>query len=149
MGKLVIKLLVTDCDGVLTDGKIPRRFSIFDGRLPGNYPLVIFTSAVDIIDTAERAKSLGIELIRTAETPGISKLKSLNYLCEKLSIKYKNVAYIGDDTDDIPCLLKAGLSFAPKDAQKPAKFAANKILKTKGGDGVLREAIRIIDKRSR
>jgi len=117
--------------------------------LPVNYPVVIFTSAVQINDTAERAESLGIELIRTAETPGINKLKSLNYLCKKLSISMKNVAYIGDDTDDISCLLKAGLSFAPKDAQKPAKFSANKILKTRGGDGVLREAIRIIDKRSR
>ena len=149
MGKLDIKLLVTDCDGVLTDGKIPRRFSIFDGRLPVDYPLVIFTSAVQIIDTAERAKSLGIELIHITGTIGIGKLSALNKLCEKLSISMKNVAYIGDDTDDISCLLKAGLSFAPKDAQKPAKFSANKILKTRGGDGVLREAIRIIDKRSR
>jgi len=149
MGKLNIKLLVTDCDGVLTDGKLPRRFSILDGRLPVNYPMVIFTSAVQIIDTAERAKSLGIELIRTAETPGISKLASLNYLCKKLSISIKNVAYIGDDIDDLSCLIKAGFSMAPKDAQRAAKQSANKVLKTRGGDGVLREAIRIIDKRSR
>jgi len=146
MGKLEIKLLVTDCDGVLTDGKIPRRFSILDGRLPVHYPLVIFTSAVQIIDTAERAESLGIELIHTEKS---GKLSALNKLCEKLSIKLENVAYIGDDVDDIPCLLKAGLSFAPKDAQKPARLAANKILRTRGGNGVLREAIKIIDKRSR
>jgi len=145
MGKLEIKLLVTDCDGVLTDGKIPRRFSIFDGRLPVNYPLVIFTSAVQIKDTAERAESLGIKLIHAA--PG-GKLTELHIICSNLSILLENVAYIGDDTDDVPCLLKAGLSFAPKDSQKSAKFAADKILKTKGGNGVLREAIRIIDKRS-
>jgi len=145
MGKLNIKLLVTDCDGVLTDGKIPRRFSIFDGRLPVNYPVVIFTSAVQINNLTERAESLGIEVIRTIWN---GKLAALYNLCEKLSIKYKNVAYIGDDTDDVSCLAKAGFSLTPRDAQKEAKLIADKVLRTKGGDGVLREAIRIIDKRS-
>jgi len=146
MGKLDIKLLITDCDGVLTDGKIPRRFSILDGRLPVDYPIVIFTSAVQIKDTAERAESLGIELIQTRAN---GKLAALYELCEKLSISIENVAYIGDDIDDVSCLKVTGFSLAPKDAQKLTKFAANKVLKTRGGGGVLREAIRIIDKRSR
>ena len=146
MGKLNIKLLVTDCDGVLTDGKIPRRFSIFDGRLPVNYPVVIFTSAVEIKDITERTTSLGIEVIHTAEE---GKFSALYNLCEKLSISIKNVAYIGDDIDDVSCLAKAGFSLTPRDAQKEAKLIADKVLRTKGGDGVLREVIKIIDKRSR
>jgi len=145
MGKLNIKLLVTDCDGVLTDGKIPRRFSIFDGRLPVNYPVVIFTSAVEIKEITERAESLGIKVIQTVSG---RKLTELHIICSNLSILLENVAYIGDDIDDVSCLAKAGFSLTPRDAQKEAKLIADKVLRTKGGDGVLREAIKIIDKRS-
>ena len=146
MGKLKIELLVTDCDGVLTDGKIPRRFSILDGRLPSTYPVVIFTSAVVYKETTERAASLGIEIISTREQ---GKLAALTRLCKKLSIKLENVAYIGDDIDDVSCLAIAGFSMAPKDGQKEARFMADKVLRINGGCGVLREAIRIIEKRSR
>lgn len=138
-------LLITDCDGVLTDNKIPRRFSISDGYIPDDYKVLILTSAKDITETEHRAATLGIEVIQ-ANREG--KLDKLLEICKRENKSIHEVIYIGDDLQDVGCLRQAGLSFAPKDATRQARKAAGIVLKTKGGDGVLKEVFSIIERRS-
>ena len=143
----MIKLLVTDCDGVLTDGKIPRRFSIFDGDIPEGIKVIILTAAKEISDIKKRADSLGLQVIQVTSAGG--KYEELHNICKENELSILEAAYIGDDLADVECLRYAGFSMAPRDARRSARKAAGKVLRTNGGDGVLREAFKIIKRRSR
>lgn len=57
----------------------------------------------------------------------------------KKDIPLEEVAYVGNDVPDIPCLLAAGIGIAPADAHPDAQAAARVILDTKGGRGIVRE----------
>ncbi|MAV65320.1 MAG: acylneuraminate cytidylyltransferase [Candidatus Marinimicrobia bacterium] len=145
-----IKLIATDIDGVWTDarmyytdqGDYMKAFSTYDGMAIQilkdlKIPVAILTSE-DTQIVKQRAKKLGIKNVFINET---EKLKRMHYLCKKMKIKMKNVAYIGDDLNDFDLLNNVGLSGAPSNSPILSKFCPDIITEKKGGEGAFREFV--------
>jgi 3-deoxy-D-manno-octulosonate 8-phosphate phosphatase (KDO 8-P phosphatase) len=145
-----IKMLVMDVDGTLTDGKIymsangelMKAFNIKDGyaiarlRDYGIEPVIITGRSSEIVK--QRCAELKIkELHQGIE----NKSYKLRDVCEKLHIELRQVAYIGDDLNDLPCMKICGYSACPSDAMIQVKESVSYVCKTKGGEGAVREYI--------
>lgn len=145
-----IKLLVMDVDGTLTDGKIYmssggefiKAFNIKDGyaivrlRDYGVEPVIITGRSSEIVN--QRCKELKIkELYQGID----NKSYKLREICKKYDVMLSQVAYIGDDLNDLPCMKICGFSACPSDAIKCVKDNVNYICEAKGGDGAVREFI--------
>ena len=148
-----IKLIGTDIDGVWTDAKMyytekgdyMKAFSTYDGMATqllreNNIPTVILTSENSKI-VEMRAKKLGIKNVYIDEK---EKLKRMQYLCKKMNIKMSEVAYIGDDLNDLDLLNAVGISACPSNSPIINNFSPNIITKRKGGEGAFREFVDII-----
>lgn len=149
-----IKLVISDSDGVLTDtgvyyserGEEMKRFSIRDGM--GVERLRNICGIESGIITGElsgsvkkRAEKLRIDEIHL----GIKdKKKTLDEIIECRKISLENVAYIGDDTNDIEVLKIVGLSACPADAVIQIKLIVNYITESKGGNGAFRDLAELI-----
>ena len=148
-----IKLLAMDVDGVLTDGgmyysnegEALKKFNTRDGmgiellRKNGVIPAIITQEESPIV--LKRAEKLKVEEIYI----GIdNKLQIIKNLAEKYGVALDEVAYIGDDLNDMPVLREVGLSFAPSDAIPEVKKVAHHVLSRKGGEGTVREAVDFI-----
>jgi 3-deoxy-D-glycero-D-galacto-nononate 9-phosphatase len=145
-----IKLVLTDIDGVWTDGgmyydnsdKELKRFNTSDSMgvlflKTLNIPVGIITGEnIEIV--RRRAKKLHIDLLFMGAK---NKLSIVNELCNKMNISLDEVAYIGDDINDIPLLEAVGISATPADARDYVKKYAKWQMKSKGGDGVFREFV--------
>jgi len=147
---LNIKLFITDIDGVWTDGGMYydetgnewKKFNTADSagvlflRLI-NIPTAIITGENTKIVT-RRAKKLNIEDCFLG-------IKNKVDIAEKLLKKYKlnwsEVAYIGDDINDIELLEKVGLSACPNQAPEYIKSKVEWVLNRNGGEGVYREFV--------
>ena len=152
-----IKLFATDIDGVWTDAKMyyteegdyMKAFSTYDGMAvqilrERKIPVAILTSENSKIVLA-RAQKLKIKEVYINET---EKLKRMKYICEKLGISIKQVAYIGDDLNDLELLKNVGISGAPSNSPVLDKIKPNIITTKKGGDGAFREFVDTILKNS-
>lgn len=143
-------MLVMDVDGTLTDGKIymsangelMKTFNIKDGyaitrlRDYGIEPVIITGRSSEIV--SQRCAELKIkELHQGVE----NKSYKLRDICEKLYIDLSQVAYIGDDLNDLPCMKICGISACPADAIKEVKNCVNYVCYSKGGEGAVREYI--------
>jgi 3-deoxy-D-manno-octulosonate 8-phosphate phosphatase (KDO 8-P phosphatase) len=90
---------------------------------------------------AQRARDLKIEFVRQgAET----KLDSFEALLTEAGIEDSEVAYIGDDLNDIPLLMRAELAVAVANATEETRSVAHLVTRTAGGFGAVREVIEII-----
>ena len=148
-----LKCLITDVDGVLSDGYLHlsnngdefKSFHVHDGMglkllmHAGIQVAVITTSENNIIDT--RMNQLGIEHYYSGF---IDKCAAYKDLKKKLNLQDNNFAYIGDDLPDIPVMLQVGLKLTVADAQPEVKEIADYISKAKGGHGAVREICNII-----
>ena len=145
-----IKLIGTDIDGVWTDAKMyytdkgdfMKAFSTYDGMAvqilkENNIPVVILTSEKTNI-VKERAKKLKIENVYIGEK---EKLKRMKYICKKMKISMNEVAYIGDDINDLELLKKVGISGCPIDSPVQKLFNPDIITNRKGGEGAFREFV--------
>ena len=148
-----IRLLVLDVDGTLTDGKIYldgsggefKRFDIHDGMgiamLREGGVKTAFLSGRHSEATARRAEELGIDLLFN----GVGdKLPVLTALMDELCISSKEVAYMGDDVNDLECLRAAGLALVPADGVEEARGAADRITPSRAGYGAVRDAAEFI-----
>jgi 3-deoxy-D-manno-octulosonate 8-phosphate phosphatase (KDO 8-P phosphatase) len=146
-----VKLLVIDIDGVLTDGGMYytesgdelKKFNTKDGlaikRLVKNGMQVAFLSnGKNTALIQSRAKLLGVQKIYVGFE---EKEKILDKWVKELKISYKNVAYVGDDVNDLKVITKAGFSACPSDAMDIIKQKATIILTRNGGDACVREMI--------
>src|SRR5574344_1135798 len=148
-----IKLLISDVDGVLSDGKIYltnsgdeiKNFNVRDGfgivaiqKIGINFAVITGRSS-NIVNT--RMNSLGVELIYQGVQ---DKVPYLNKIIDKLNISKNEIAYIGDDVIDIPVFNCVGLSFCPKDAHPTVVAQATYTCHCKGGDGAVREVCDLI-----
>ncbi len=143
-----IKLVLTDVDGVLTDGgmyytdkgDIMKRFHTRDGMgvtllRKNNIPTIIITKEKTIMvkkwSTKMKIKKLydGIDV----------KESIIDEICKKFNVTAKELAYIGDDVNDIELLKKVGFSAVPNDAILQTKKIADYICHTNGGHGAFRE----------
>ena len=145
-----IKLIGTDIDGVWTDAKMyytdkgdfMKAFSTYDGMAvqilrEHNIPVVILTSEKTNI-VKERAKKLGIKNVYIGEK---EKLKRMKYICKKMKISMDEVAYIGDDINDLELLKNVGTSGCPIDSPVQKMFSPDIITNKKGGEGAFREFV--------
>lgn len=146
-----IKLLVMDVDGTLTDGKIyigaqgelMKAFDVRDGYaiahiLPGLEitPVIITGRKSEIVQ--ERARELKI----TELYQGISdKLSQLKAVAEKYNVDVNEIAYIGDDLNDLECIQYCGVTACPKDAINEVKQSVDYVCNHEGGHGSVREFI--------
>ena len=149
-----IRLLLTDCDGVLTDGTVYysdegealKRFHMRDGMGVERLRTVV---QVDVgIVTGERSPSLRQRAVKL----GIDELH-LNSrdkpavvaeITARRGLSLEQVAYIGDDVNDVAVMEAVGLAACPADATPFAKAAAHLVCRTVGGAGVLREVAELI-----
>ena len=148
-----IKLILTDIDGVWTDGGMYydqmgnelKRFNTYDGG--GVYLAHRFGIKVGII-TGETTKIVEVRAKKVKADylfQGImDKLAVVKDLCEKESLQFDEVAYIGDDTMDVPVLKAAVFSACPSSAHDYVKRCADIVLSKKGGEGVFREFVELI-----
>ena len=145
-----IKLILTDIDGVWTDGGMyydqtgneGKRFCTYDGRgvtlaHEHGIPVGIITGEETEI-VHRRAEKLHVDYLFQGV---IDKLAVANQLCEKLGITISQVAYIGDDLADVELLKAVGYSAVPSDAPIMNQHLANVELSKHGGDGVFREFV--------
>ncbi len=143
-----IKLLISDVDGVLTDGgmyysakgDIQKKFHARDGMgiaiLQRNgIPTIIITKEKNEIVKKWTSKMNVNKLFQGVK----EKEKLLPKLCDLYNLKEENIAYIGDDVNDLEIMKKIGFSITPKDGNIEVKKIANHISKLNGGEGVLRE----------
>ena len=68
-------------------------------------------------------------------------IKLVNEICKKYKIKNQNIAYIGDDINDLEIMKRVGLSACPKNAVKEIIKISNFVCKKNGGDGAFREFV--------
>jgi len=146
----MIKLIVLDVDGCLTDGKIiysadgieSKNFNVKDGLAiatwirMGNQVAIITGRQSNIVK--KRADELGIQHL----FQGIKdKDRVLKELVESLGLKFYEVGAIGDDLNDYNMLKMVGRSFTPQDGVKEIKGLVKTVLAHNGGDGAVREMI--------
>ena len=153
---MMIKYLVMDVDGTLTDGKIymgahgemMKAFNIKDGcgihdiAIPGGIIPVIITGRTSEI-VKKRCGELGIQQVYQ----GIkNKIEQLNSIADDLS----QVAYIGDDINDLSCMIPVkeagGVVGSPADAVERVKEISDFVALHNGGDGAVRDFIEWIIK---
>lgn len=150
-----IKLLALDVDGVLTDGTINigndgevfKAFNAKDGLgisagLRHGLNIAIITGRKSEI-IHKRAKELGITLLCEGIKDKYSELRRLQ---KELGFTREEIAYIGDDLNDLPAFQTAGISFTPMDGCEDVRAEASIILSYTGGHGAVREAIEMIFK---
>ncbi len=148
-----IKLLITDIDGVLTDGGVIyddnyleyKKFNVKDGFIVK----VLKNNGLKIGAITGRnspvVRSRCEELNFDFHYHGIShKGKKLEEVIQKLEINLEECAYIGDDLIDIPILTKVGFSVAPLDALPYVKEKVDFVSSLPGGRGVFREVADVI-----
>ena len=158
--KIPIKVFLTDVDGVLTDagmyytesGDEFKKFNTHDGmafgmlREQGIKTGMITSEETKIVEN--RARKLKVDYLYQG-VKGDGKLEAARQICEKEGISLSEVAYIGDDINCIPLLKAVGMAACPFNAVKKVKEIPGIIqLKTKGGDGAVREFVERILKKS-
>ena len=148
-----ICLLALDVDGVLTDGSINmgaqgelfKSFYAQDGlgisvALRSGLQIAIITGRKSEI-IHRRAQELGIQMVREGVK---DKYLALEQLQNQLGLSRGQVAYMGDDLNDLPAFRAAGVTFAPADAVEEVREAASFVTEAAGGRGAVREAIAMI-----
>lgn len=146
-----IKFVVFDVDGVLTDagmyytesGDEFKRFNARDGLAMKALPKFgiqtgIISHGINENLIRRRAALLNIERVYCGTQP---KLEILSAWCSEMGIALKEVAYIGDDVNDLPLFEHCGFTAAPADALPAVKKLAHVVLQNKGGFGCVREWI--------
>ena len=146
----MIKLLILDVDGCLSDGKLiysadaieSKNFNVKDGLgistwvKIGLHVAIITGRNSKIVQ--KRADELGIQHV----FQGIKdKDRVLKELVESLGLKFYEVGAIGDDLNDYNMLRLVGRSFTPNDGVKEIKEIVDTVLTCRGGDGAVREMI--------
>lgn len=142
-----IRLVCTDVDGVLTDGRLhfpgeglhTKVFHVRDGA--GIVALrragikVAFISGLESPSTTARARQLGVDDCYTGK---LVKGPVLEEHCAKYGLDPSQVAHVGDDLPDLPLLKRVGLACCPADAVAEVQAAAHWVVPVAGGHGVLR-----------
>lgn len=148
-----VKLLVLDIDGVLTDGRViydelGRETKFFDIK-DGSGLTYLMRAGLDVCLVSGRksavnrirAKELGIKEIH--EDAKI-KLPVLQEIMTRRNLAPEQVAYMGDDLIDLPCMRAVGLALAPADAVREVKAQAHWVAPKPGGRGAVRLACELI-----
>jgi 3-deoxy-D-manno-octulosonate 8-phosphate phosphatase (KDO 8-P phosphatase) len=148
-----VRLLLLDCDGVLTDGRITpveggeelKSFHTHDGHglvmlhRAGLRSGIISGRTSRLVEL--RAKDLGISFVRQG---ALDKLEVFESLLAETGVDPERVAYVGDDVVDIPLMRRCGLGVAVADATPDTRDAAHHVTRLPGGHGAVREVCELI-----
>jgi len=148
-----IKLLISDVDGVLTDGQLyyyedhigHKAFHVHDGfgllllKYSGLELGVITAGRSPIV--SKRMQALKIEHVYLGQT---DKIQAYEDLINKLKLSDRQVAYVGDDLPDLPLIQRVGLGIAVANAAEQVKAQATWITTKSGGNGAIREVCDLI-----
>ncbi len=145
-----IKLLIFDCDGVLTDGRIiydsagneSKNFDAHDGM---GFMLLWGTDIQTAVITGRnspvlqrRCEDLKIDHL----FQGVKhKLTKASELLRQLGLDFDSVLFMGDDWNDLPLMFKAAVSVCPSDAMQGVKALSDLVTEHPGGRGAVRECI--------
>lgn len=149
-----VKLLLADCDGVLTDGGVyysqhgeeMKRFNIRDGmgvarlRVLANVEVGIITGELSE-SVRRRAEKLNIDELHLGVK---NKVQVVQGIAKRRSVQVEEIAYIGDDTNDVEVMQLVGLSACPADALPFAREVADYACENNGGHGAFREFAELI-----
>ncbi len=148
-----IKALFFDVDGVLTDGKIiyddtgreSKQFNVKDGYIISHLKkagiLVGIITGRDSKVVSNRAAELKLDFCHQGI---VDKHAVFEKLVEFYKLKKKQIAYVGDDINDLQTLMACGLSACPADAIHYVKSQADVVTSAKGGQGAVREVADLI-----
>lgn len=148
-----IKLFLTDCDGCLTDGGMYysengdelKKFNTKDGlgfRLLKEHGILTgMITGEDRELNRRRSKKLGLDIYEAGVT---EKLTVVEDLCKKYGICIENVAYVGDDLNDVPVIRMVGFGCTVADGREMVKEASDYVTKAGGGQGAVREVIDLV-----
>ncbi len=145
-----IKLMILDCDGVLTDGRIIygndnldlKQFDAADGMGMMLLSKIDLEVAVVSGRKSDALKQRCVDLkIRHLHQGVGHKLDCVSRLLEELDLDFDNVIYMGDDWNDVPCMRRAALSVAPQNAHPEIHKVADMVTVREGGRGAVRELI--------
>ncbi len=144
-----IDLLVLDFDGVVTDNRVwtdqdgresvaaYRSDSLIMGKMKqAGIEVVVLSSEVNPVVSA-RANKMGIQAVQGVGLHG--KAEALQNLMKERRLAAGSVAYVGNDTNDLPCFEVAGWAVAVSDALPEVLRAADFVLARPGGHGAVRE----------
>ncbi len=145
-----VKLFVADVDGVLTDagmyysesGEELKKFNTRDGmgfkilREKGIKTALITTEKTKIVE--RRAKKIKIDFLIQGCW---QKKREVKKICKNLEIGLNEVAFIGDDINDLDLLKSVGFSACPADAGNAIKEVVDYVCKARGGEGCFREVV--------
>ena len=147
-----IKLLVYDFDGVMTDNKVyvdqhghemvqvnrADGLGISEIRKLGIQQVILSTETNPVV--AARAKKLQLFCLQGVD----NKAQALTDYCENHQIALSDVAYVGNDINDLEVMKLVGVTFCPADAHVSIKEISQYILESKGGEGVSREILDLL-----
>lgn len=148
-----IKMFLTDCDGCLTDGGMyysengdeMKKFNARDGMgmslLKERGILTGIVTGENCSLNERRAKKLKMDIYE----PGVQdKLSRVQALCARYGVAMENVAYVGDDINDLEVIKNVGFGCSVNNADGKVKAAARYVSKRNGGQGAVREIIDLI-----
>ena len=152
-----IKLLLLDCDGVMTDGRVyflpdgqggifeTKGFDSHDGialRWAKSAGIEIgIISGRQSAAVEERARSIGMKYLYQGRT---DKMPLFEEILKDSGLEPEQVAFVGDDVTDLPLLARVGLAAAPANARPEALEAAHFRASSSGGRGVVRDVIELL-----
>ncbi|MEN1678113.1 MAG: HAD hydrolase family protein [Planctomycetota bacterium] len=146
----MIKLLLSDVDGVMTDGSVAydangvetKTFNIRDGLGIKLWQRTGFEFGIvtgrDSAIVAQRSAELGIGIV--VQGAGV-KMPVVERIAGEQGVTLDEIAYVGDDLPDLPVIRAVGCGAAVADAAAEVKAGADIVLETPGGRGAVREFI--------
>lgn len=154
-----IRMILSDVDGVLTDGSIvidnagveSKSFSVRDGYaiklwLKAGFEFGLLTARNSQV-VKLRAAELGIQMVRQGYS---EKLTAAKEMMAQAKVEPSEVCYIGDDLPDLAVMYEVGLSATVADGATEVKQAARWVMQASGGRGAVRELIeRLLKAKSR
>jgi 3-deoxy-D-manno-octulosonate 8-phosphate phosphatase (KDO 8-P phosphatase) len=145
-----ITCIVSDVDGVMTDGKIVydsagveiKSFHVRDGLgiklwMRSGFGFGILTARTSDV-VVRRSEELGVDHVVQGSGDKLAASKSL---FDAIGCAAEQVCYIGDDLPDLRVMKSVGLAVAPADAVVEVREGAHWILRGRGGEGVVRELV--------
>ncbi len=144
-----IKLIGYDFDGVMTDNKVyidqdgcemvqvnrADGLGVAEIKKLGIVQIILSTEKNPVV--GQRSKKLGLTCLQ-----GISdKSNALKQYCKNNNMNLDEVAYVGNDINDMEAMKLVGTTFCPADAHSSIKDISDHILRSKGGEGVVREIL--------
>ncbi len=146
-----IRLVLLDVDGVLTDGRLyygpeGEALKVFDVR--DGHGIVLLRDRVDfgvISGRPANASEVRLRELRVKHLVFSERDKLAGYArLAHLGVPDEEVAYMGDDVNDLPLLVKVGLSACPADARPEVRDAVHFVCRSPGGQGAVRELCDLI-----